>query len=129
MRSISFLDQSPISYLIRFGALSHHRLSVSKIAICFPIFTRISKLLFCTILNLLKSLGISFLPSLAVQESLTSGVLREVTVEGVTFRREIGVAWRQGRYFGPAIRHLLDAIFEQYGEGRKQPWVNTGEHR
>jgi len=73
--------------------------------------------------------GISFLPSLAVQESLTSGSVREVTVEGVAFRREIGVAWRQGRYFGSAIRHLLDAIFEQYREGRKQPWVNTDENR
>ncbi len=59
--------------------------------------------------------GISFLPGLTVQESLTSGVLREVAVDGVAFRREIGVAWRQGRYFGPAIRYFLDAIFEQYG--------------
>ena len=37
-----------------------------------------------------------------------------VEVEGVRFSREIGVAWRRGRYFGPAIRHLLDAIFLRY---------------
>ena len=59
--------------------------------------------------------GISFLPALTVRESLASGALREVGVEGVVFSREVGVAWREGRYFGPAIRHLLDAIFERYG--------------
>ena len=47
--------------------------------------------------------GISFLPHLTVQDSLTSGALVTVTVQGVRFGREIGVAWRQGRYFGPAI--------------------------
>ncbi len=59
--------------------------------------------------------GISFLPLLAVQESLDAGVLKIVNVQGVSFSREIGVAWRRGRYFGPAIRHLLEMIFEQYG--------------
>ena len=38
-----------------------------------------------------------------------------VPVKGVRFGREIGVAWREGRYFGPAIRHLLDAVFERFG--------------
>ena len=59
--------------------------------------------------------GISFLPLLTVRESLFSGALQTVEVEGVRFGREIGVAWRKGRYFGPAIRYLLDAIFERYG--------------
>ena len=59
--------------------------------------------------------GISFLPHLTVQDSLTSGALVTVPVKGVRFGREIGVAWRQGRYFGPAIRHLLDAVFERFG--------------
>lgn len=58
--------------------------------------------------------GISFLPHLTVQDSLTSGALVTVQVKGVRFGREIGVAWRQGRYFGPAIRHLLDAVFERF---------------
>lgn len=65
--------------------------------------------------------GISFLPMLTVQESLTSGALVEVTVEGVAFSRQIGVAWRRKRYFGPAIRHLLDAIFTQYG--KSEEWI------
>jgi DNA-binding transcriptional LysR family regulator len=73
--------------------------------------------------------GISFLPALAVRESLASDALHAVAVEGVTFRREIGVAWRQGRYFGPAIRHLLDAIFEQYEKSGKLLQTNTDEHR
>ena len=61
--------------------------------------------------------GISFLPYLTVRESLDSEALRSVPVEGVAFSREIGVAWRRGRYFGPAIRHFLEAIFERYGGG------------
>ena len=58
--------------------------------------------------------GISFLPMLAVRESLKDGGLKVVDVEGVSFSREIGIAWRKGRYFGPAIRHLLEAIFATY---------------
>ena len=63
--------------------------------------------------------GISFLPQPTVQESLATGGLCIVPVEGVKFGREIGVAWRRGRYFGPAIRHLLDAIFAAYGGGEE----------
>ena len=59
--------------------------------------------------------GISFLPSLTVQESLESGSLKEIDVKGIAFSREIGVAWRKRRYFGPAIRHLLEDIFDRYG--------------
>ena len=66
-------------------------------------------------------LGISFLPELTVQESLTTGGLCTVPVQGVEFGREIGVACRRGRYFGPAIRHLLDAIFAAYG--REEEWA------
>jgi DNA-binding transcriptional LysR family regulator len=60
--------------------------------------------------------GISFLPLLAVQESLEANLLKKVDVSGVSFSREIGLAWRRGRYFGLAIRYLLEAIFAQYGE-------------
>jgi DNA-binding transcriptional LysR family regulator len=60
-------------------------------------------------------LGISFLPELTVRESLARGALRCVPVEGVEFGRQIGVAWRRGRYFGPAVRSLLEAIFVRYG--------------
>ena len=61
--------------------------------------------------------GISFLPSLTVQESIAAGTLREVVVEGFEFSRDIGVAWRRGRYFSPALEVLLEDIFESYGEG------------
>ena len=61
--------------------------------------------------------GISFLPSLTIQESIAGGTLREVTVEGVEFSRDIGVAWRRGRYFSPVLGNLLEDIFESYGEG------------
>ena len=61
-------------------------------------------------------LGISFLPHATVAESLDKGALLAVGVEGVSFAREIGVAWRRGRYFGPAVRHLLEAIFSTYGK-------------
>jgi DNA-binding transcriptional LysR family regulator len=59
--------------------------------------------------------GISFLPRLTVEESLAAGTLRTVAVEGMAFSREIGVAWRRGRYFGPAIRPLLEAVCAKYG--------------
>ncbi len=71
--------------------------------------------------------GISFLPEVVVSESVARGDLRIVAVEGVSFEREIGVAWRRGRYFGPTIRLLLEDIFATYG-GREQ-WlekVGTG---
>ena len=65
--------------------------------------------------------GISFLPEVVVSESVTCGDLCIVEVEGVSFEREIGVAWRRGRYFGSAIRLLLEQIFAAYG-GREK-WL------
>jgi DNA-binding transcriptional LysR family regulator len=65
--------------------------------------------------------GISFLPQVVVRESLERGDLCTLEVEGVRFEREIGVAWRRGRYFGAAIRLLLGAIFDAYG-GREE-WL------
>lgn len=61
--------------------------------------------------------GISFLPQMTVQESLDSGALETIAVEGVAFKRDIGVAWRRGHYLGPTIQRLLDAVFEKYGKG------------
>ena len=65
--------------------------------------------------------GISFLPRLTIRESLASGALKTVEVRGVAFEREIGVAWRRGRYFGQAVRLLLEAVFAAYG-GRDE-WL------
>jgi hypothetical protein len=31
--------------------------------------------------------------------------------------REIGLAWKKGRYFGPTIQGLLMAIAEKFGKG------------
>ena len=73
--------------------------------------------------------GISFLPSLTVTESLESGALREVEVEGIAFSREIGVAWRQGRYLGPAIRELIEAVLERYGGREKGAKLMEREKR
>lgn len=59
--------------------------------------------------------GISFLPRIAVAESLTTGALKEVRVTGLSLHRHIGLAWRQGRYFGPAVRALVEAFLSRYG--------------
>ena len=59
--------------------------------------------------------GVSFLPRIAVAESLRAGTLKEVRVTGLSLHRQIGLAWRQGRYFGPAIRALVEAFLSQYG--------------
>ncbi|MEE3233194.1 MAG: LysR family transcriptional regulator [Candidatus Latescibacterota bacterium] len=54
--------------------------------------------------------AVSFLPLMTVNESVDSGDLCVVEVDGVIFRREIGLAWRRGRYFGSLIRQLIDRI-------------------
>jgi LysR family transcriptional regulator, low CO2-responsive transcriptional regulator len=61
--------------------------------------------------------GISFLPSLTVADALQSGELKEVGVKGIHFTREMGLAWKSGRYFGPAINDLLSAIVNEFGKG------------
>ena len=68
--------------------------------------------------NLVEAgVGISFLPFITVQDALKSGELREVAVKGVTLSREIGLAWKRGRYFGPALLSLLEAIAGKFGKG------------
>ena len=67
--------------------------------------------------------GVSFLPHLTVRESIDQGRLKILAVSGVSLSREIGVAWRKGRYFGPAIRALLDVLFETYG--RTAEWESA----
>ena len=59
--------------------------------------------------------GISFLPRIAVAESLASGALREVAVSGLSLSRHIGLAWREGRSFGPAVRALVEPFLAGYG--------------
>jgi len=60
--------------------------------------------------------GISFLPFIAVKDALKSGDLKTVHVKGVNFSRDIGLAWKRGRYFGPAIQNLLMAIVTEFGK-------------
>jgi DNA-binding transcriptional LysR family regulator len=61
--------------------------------------------------------GISFLPYIAVKDALESGEVKEVNVKGVSFSREIGLAWKKGRYFGPAIQALLMSVVNEFGKG------------
>ena len=58
--------------------------------------------------------GVSFLPRIAVAESLASGAVKRVKVRGVTFEREIGLAWRKGRYFAPAVRMLSEDFLASF---------------
>ena len=58
--------------------------------------------------------GVSFLPRIAVAESLASGAVKRVKVRGVTFEREIGLAWRKGRYFAPAVRMLIEDFLASF---------------
>jgi DNA-binding transcriptional LysR family regulator len=61
--------------------------------------------------------GISFLPFLTVQDALKSGALKEVRVKNVNMSREIGLAWKRGRYLSPAIQELLSTIADKFGKG------------
>jgi len=73
--------------------------------------------------------GISFLPQLAAQEALRSGELHEVRVQGVNLNREIGLAWKKGRYLSPAIQGLLMAIVGKFGkEGQFKRLRHLGTH-
>jgi len=67
------------------------------------------------------------LPQLTVRESIDGGALVSVVVKGVSFEREIGVAWRRGRYFGQAVRLMLEAVFGVYG-GR-EIWIEKSTGR
>jgi DNA-binding transcriptional LysR family regulator len=58
--------------------------------------------------------GISFLPNMAVAESVAAGAIKRVNVRGVTFEREIGLAWRRGRYFAPAVRTLIEDFLQRF---------------
>jgi len=60
--------------------------------------------------------GISFLPFIAVKDALKSGDLKTIHVKGVNFSRDIGLAWKRGRYFGPAIQNLLLGIVDHFGK-------------
>ena len=59
--------------------------------------------------------GVSFLPGMTVRDSLQAGSLCAVPVDGMMFEREIGLAWRRGRYFGPTISHLIEQILKASG--------------
>ncbi len=59
--------------------------------------------------------GVSFLPWMTVKESVSAGTLKELNVVGVSMKRQIGLAWRKGRYFSPAILALLDLLVERFG--------------
>ena len=59
--------------------------------------------------------GVSFLPSMTVQYAVENGTLIELEVVGVRMRRQIGLAWRKGRYFSPAIQALLDLVVKKFG--------------
>ena len=67
-----------------------------------------------------SGMGISFLPRMTVAESLAAGTVCVVPAPELRFEREIGLAWRKGRYFGPAIRSLLDAVADRFG--KLEPW-------
>ena len=59
--------------------------------------------------------GVSFLPSMTVRESVDAGSLVELDVVEMKMKRQIGLAWRKGRYFSPAIQAFLDQVVERFG--------------
>ena len=70
-----------------------------------------------------SGLGISFLPQITVSESVAAGALCTVSAPQLRFEREIGLGWRKGRYFGPAIRDLIEAITDKFG--KVEEWRNS----
>ena len=73
--------------------------------------------------------GISFLPWMTVADSITAGTLEEVRARNLNLTREIGLIWRQGRYFGPAARRLLEALLEKFDRTAEWPRLAAGVKR
>ena len=73
--------------------------------------------------------GISYLPRMTVMDSVDAGSLAEVRVRNLDLTREIGLIWRQGRYFSPAVRRLLEAILEKFDRSAEGPRLAAGVRR
>jgi DNA-binding transcriptional LysR family regulator len=68
-----------------------------------------------------SGVGVSFLPWMTVDESVKAGTLTELSVVGVRMSRQIGLAWRKGRYFSLAIQAFLDLMADAFGQ--TDAWV------
>ena len=68
-----------------------------------------------------SGVGVSFLPRMTVSESVKAGTLVELSVVGVRMGRQIGLAWRKGRYFSPAIQAFLNLMADAFGQ--TDEWV------
>jgi DNA-binding transcriptional LysR family regulator len=74
-----------------------------------------------------SGVGVSFLPWMTVEESVAAGTLTEIGVVGVNMSRQIGLAWRRGRYFSPAIQAFLDLAAERFGQSATWAKKQKGE--
>jgi DNA-binding transcriptional LysR family regulator len=63
-----------------------------------------------------SGVGVSCLPWQTVRESVEEGTLKVLRVVGVDLSRQIGLVWRKGRYFSPAIQAFLDLVVGQFGK-------------
>lgn len=61
-----------------------------------------------------SGVGVSFLPWQTVRESVEEGTLKVLRVVGMDLSRQIGLAWRKGRYFSPAIQAFLDLVVGRF---------------
>ena len=66
---------------------------------------------------------------MTVMDSVDAGSLAEVRVRNLDLTREIGLIWRQGRYFSPAVRRLLEAILEKFDRSAEGPRLAAGVRR
>ena len=73
--------------------------------------------------------GISFLPQMAVVDSIAAGTLSKIRVRNLDIAREIGLVWRRGRYFSPAVCRLLEAIVAKFGRTKEWRRAEAGFKR
>ena len=73
--------------------------------------------------------GIAFLPWMTVADSVAAGSLQSIEVRNLALTREIGLVWRPGRYFSPALRRLLEAILEKFDRSAERPRLAAGVKR
>jgi DNA-binding transcriptional LysR family regulator len=74
-----------------------------------------------------SGVGVSFLPWMTVQDSVAVGALTELSVVGVSMSRQIGLAWRRGRYFSPVIQAFLDLVVDAFDQSEAWSSKQNGE--
>lgn len=63
--------------------------------------------------NVIRGMGISIISSLAMQEELKTGRLKEVKVKGIELKREIYLLYRKNKILSPAAKAFINLLLTE----------------